>query len=219
MAVACSTSDENPGNVSFNYFPLSMGNTWVYDVNEIIYDTLIQNKKLAYQEKHEITDAFKNDVGETVYVVYISTRANEGTAWTYKKTWSAKISYLNEVIVQEENEAYLKILLPVSNGRTWKGNKYNNIESIRTNGRIDNFVVSEYAKPFATYNKVFKVEESNDSNFSYEDVRYSMYAENIGLVYRINRYIEYCDENDCFGLGLRKHEVTKVQTLVSYEGK
>jgi hypothetical protein len=219
LAVACSTSDENSKTIVFNYFPLSIGNTWIYTVNEVIYDTLIQNKKLDYQEKQEIIDSYTNDLGETIYVLFISTRPNETSAWTYSKTWSAKISYLNEVIVQEENEAYLKILLPVSARRTWKGNKYNNIESIRTNGRIDNFIVDDFEKIFNNYPKTFKVEESDDSNFSYDDIRYSIYAENIGLVYRVNQYIEYCDENDCFGLGLRKHEVTKIHTLVSYEGK
>jgi len=216
---ACSTSDETPNNTGLNYFPLSVGNTWIYDVSEVVYDTLIQDKKLNYQEKHEIIDSYTNDLGESVYVIFISTRSIETAPWTYLKTWSAKISYLNEIIVNEENEPYLKILLPVSAGRTWKGNKYNNVESIRTNGRVDNFVINDFGKTFNGYNKTFKVEESDDSNFSYDDIRYSVYAENIGLVYRLSRYIEYCDDNDCFGLGLRKHEVTKTHTLISYEGK
>lgn len=217
MVAACSTSDENPNRSTFSYFPLAKGNNWIYVVDEIIYDTLIQNKKLHYQEKHEIIDTYANQLGENVYVLHLSTRNNDASAWAYSKTWSAKISYLNEVIVQEENTAYLKILIPIANGLAWKGNKYNDIESIRTNGRIDNFVVGNFKKPFNNYSNTFKVEESNDDNFSYKDVRHSIYAENIGLVYRINRYIEYCDENDCFGLGLRKHEVTKIQTLVAYE--
>lgn len=217
VVAACGASDESPASANLTWFPLAEGYSWVYDVKEVTYDTLIQNKVLTYQEKYEIVDSYKNQLDETVYVMYRSTRDNEVAAWKYADTWSAKISRLNEVIVQEENIAYLKILLPISSGRSWKGNKYNDIESIRTNGRIDNFVIKDLEKPFGMFDKTFKVEESDDDNFSYQDVRYSIYADNVGLVYRINKYIEFCDENDCFGLGLRKHEVTKIQTLVAHD--
>jgi hypothetical protein len=219
LLASCDSSDEKPADSGLRYFPSTIGSFWIYDVNEIVYDTLIQNNVLAYQEKFEVMDEFENQLGERTAIVYIYKRTDDTKAWVYETTWSAKISTLNEIIVIEENVAFLKILLPVTSGSTWKGNKYNDIESKRTNGRIDNFVITDFEKPYNEFPETFKVEESDDTNFSYSDIRYSVYAEQVGLVYRINKYIDYCDENDCFGLGIRKHEVTKIQTLVTYEIK
>lgn len=216
---ACNSKNEKPAETGAKYFPLKVSDTWVYDVTEIIYDSLIQNKKNIYQEQYEIVEETNSQLNENTYVIYVSTRSNESNPWVYSKTWSAKISILNEIIVNEENISYLKILLPIRDGLSWKGNKYNTIESTRTNGRIDNFIIKDFKKPYKDFNSTFKVEESNDINLSYADVRYSVYAENVGLVYRINQYIEYCDQSDCFGQGIRKHEVTKIQTLKSYDLK
>lgn len=212
-------SGEKPAETGAKYFPLKVGNSWIYDVNEVIYDSLIQNKKNSYQERYEIVDQIKSQLNEDTYIFYISSRTNDANPWVYSQTWSAKISILNEVIVNEENISYLRILLPVRDGLSWKGNKYNTIESSRSNGRIDNFVIKDFRKSYKEFVSTFMVEESNDVNLSYSDVRYSIYAENVGLVYRVNQYIEYCDQSDCFGQGMRKHEVTKIQTLKSYDLK
>ena len=216
---SCNTHVEKPPSNGAEFFPLTVGKIWVYDVSEIIYDSLIQNKKKTYQEQYEIVDQIKSQLSEDTYVIYISTRSDESSPWVYSQTWSAKISVLKEVIVNEENIAYLKILLPIRDGLSWKGNKYNTIESLRTNGRIDDFTIKDFKKPYKEFNSTFKVEESNDVNLSYSDIRYSLYAENVGLVYRINQYIEYCDQSDCFGQGIKKHEVTKIETLKSYDFK
>ncbi|HEY8934341.1 MAG TPA: hypothetical protein VIM65_03940 [Cyclobacteriaceae bacterium] len=218
VAVACDSSNEtNYSKTGLNYYPLHVGNSWTYTVSELKFDTLIQNISSSYQEKFEVVDSFQNLSGEAEFVIHLSTRNNEDAAWTYSQTWSARVSALNEILVQEENVTYLEILLPVSNGLSWKGNKYNTIESTRTNNRIDTYVIKDFPKAYNTFSHSFKVQESDDKNFAYEDVRYSIYAENVGLAYRINKYIEYCDDAVCFGLNIRNHEVTKIETLVEYE--
>lgn len=217
IAVACDSSNETKNSkTGLNYFPLHVGNSWTYDVSELKFDTLIQNISSSYQEKFEVVDSFQNLSGEDEFVIHMSTRNNDEAAWTYSQTWSARVTMLNEILVEKENVIYLEILLPVSNGLSWKGNKYNTIESTRTNNRIDTYQVKNFAKSYTTFNHSFTVQESDDKNFAYQDLRYSIYAENVGLVYRINKYIEFCDDAVCFGLNIRNHEVTKIETLVEY---
>jgi hypothetical protein len=216
MLGACHSSDEQRVENGSEYFPLQTGNSWTYDVSEIAYDTAIQNKKVHYQEKFEIADKFSDHDGNDTYVIYRSTRASEAASWTYIETWSAKISDLNELIVSEGDVPYIKILLPVHDGLSWKGNKYNTIEASRSNGRIDNFTITDYQKPFDDHANTLTVTESNDINLSYKDVRYSVYAKDLGLVYAVNNYVEFCDDDSCFGLNLRKHEVTKIKTLIDH---
>jgi hypothetical protein len=213
---ACSSSDEKPVDAGIKYFPLAVGNYWIYDVSEITFDTLIQDITAEYQERFEIADSFKNQLNEDTYVIHLSKRNTSDDAWENIQTWTAKVSNANEIIVTEENVAYVKMVLPVREGVNWLGNKYNTIEAERNNSRIDSYVFQDVKRPFRDYNNTITVQQSNDINLIYKDVRTSTYAENIGLVYQMNNYIDYCDDDACLGLYLRKHEHTKVQTLAEY---
>jgi hypothetical protein len=212
----CNSSSETSFNSDLKYFPLKVGNSWTYNVTETTFDTLIQNIVSSYQEKYEITDTYKSQVNEDVYVIHISKRNTSDDDWQVSETWTAKVSNQNEVIVGEENILYVKMILPVHEGVTWKGNKYNTIEAERNNGRIDNFVYINVKKPYNDFPNTITVLESDDKNFAYKDVRYSVYASDVGLVYRVNNYIDYCDDIDCFGMYIRKHEHTKIQTLIDH---
>jgi hypothetical protein len=212
----CSSSDEKPADTGLKYFPLSVGNYWVYDVSEITFDTLIQDITIDYQERFDVVDSFKNQLNEITYVIHLSKRNTPDDAWENIQTWTAKVSNANEIIVTEENIAYVKLILPVREGSSWLGNKYNTIEADRNNSRIDNYIFQEVNKPFGDYANTITVQQSNDINLVYKDVRASIYAEKIGLVYQINNYIDYCDDDTCLGLYLRKHERTKIQTLAEY---
>ncbi len=209
------SKDEPHIDTSLNYFPLSVGSYWIYDVTEITFDTLTQNKTIAYQEKYEIIDSYKNLLDENTFVIYVSTRDNDTESWTDTKTWSVKMSQLNEVIESEENIAYIKLLIPIRDGLKWKGNKYNTIEADRNNSTIDEFQIIDFKKPFESTNSI-TVQESNEVNFTYKDIRYSTYAESIGLVKRVNNYVEYCTDKFCWGLYIRAHERTKIQTLIDH---
>jgi hypothetical protein len=213
---ACSSSDESQVNNNLKYFPLKVGNTWTYNVSEITYDTLIQNIVIEYQEKFEIIDSYKSQLDEEVYVIHLSTRSDENDDWVSTQTWTAKLSTINEVIVSEENISFVKMVLPVKEGVSWRGNKYNTIEADRNNGRIDNFLFLDVEKSYGDFANTITVQESNDLNFAYKDVRYSIYADGIGLVYNVDSYIDFCDDVDCFGKNVRKHEHTKIQTLVGH---
>ena len=216
MVSACNSTDDKAVDTGLKYFPLTVGSFWIYDVSEVTFDTLAQNKIETYQEKYEVAEGYENELKETVFVMHVSKRNTDNDPWNYAQTWSAKVSLLNEIIVSEENIPYIKLLIPVKEGLTWKGNKYNTIESDRNNGRVDEFSINDFKEPFENFTTTITVYESDDLNFVYKDVRYSVYAEDIGLVYRKNNYVEYCDDIDCFGLYLRKHERTKIQTLKEY---
>jgi hypothetical protein len=213
---ACGSEDEKPVDTGIQYFPLSVGNYWVYDVSEITFDTLIQDITMDYQERYQVVDSFKNQLNEITYVIYLSKRNSTTDEWENMQTWTAKISHTNEIVVTEENIAYIKLVLPVREGTTWLGNKYNTIEADRNNSRIDEYVFQDVKKPFGDFANTVTVQQSNDVNLVYKDIRTSTYAENVGLIYQVNNYIDYCDDNNCLGLYLRKHEQTKIQALAEY---
>jgi hypothetical protein len=215
MAQACS-SEEKPVDLGLKYFPLKVGNVWTYNVSEVTYDTLIQDITTQYQEKHEIIEIYKNQQDDDVYVIHVSKREDSDDGWEAFQTWTAKITTTNEIIVSEENIPYLKMILPVSEGVNWRGNKYNTIESERSNGKVDDFLYLDVTAPYGDFTNTITVQESNDLNLSYKDVRYTIYADGIGVVYEVDSYIAYCDDIDCFGLSMRKHEHTKIQTLVDH---
>jgi hypothetical protein len=214
---ACSSTDENPLDTGLKYFPLQVGNYWIYDVTEITFDTLIQNITENYQERYEVVDSFENQLSEIAYVIHVSKRDDVDAAWEFDQTWTARLSNANEIIVAEENTPYVKLILPIREGATWLGNKYNTIEAERSNSRVDNYVFQNVKDAFDVYNNTITVQESSDLNLIYKDIRSSTYAEEIGLVYRINQYVDYCDENSCLGQYRRKHEQTKIQILAEHD--
>jgi hypothetical protein len=216
LAQGCNTSDEKAVDIGLKYFPLKVGDAWTYNVSEVTYDTLIQNIVKDYQEQYEIVDTYKNQLNENVYVIHLSTRDNVDDDWEASQTWTAKVSKINEVIVSQEAIPFIKMILPVKEGVQWLGNKYNTIEADRNNGRIDTYSYLNVKKSYGDFANTITVQESNDLNLAYKDVRYSVYADSVGLIHRIDSYIDYCDAADCFGQYVRKHEHTKIQTLVEH---
>jgi hypothetical protein len=214
---ACS-SDEKPVDNGMTYFPLNVGNYWVYQVSEVIFDTTTQNIVKDYQQKLSVENSFKNSLGEDNYVIYMSQRDNDDDAWEYKETWSVKISSLNELIVNEENIPYVRLIFPVTEGLAWNGNKYNGLEEV--NNETNEYKIVDYKQPYNDYLNTVTVEEADELNFVYKDMRYFVYAKDVGLVYHIDSYIDYCNEqnaeSNCFGLYIRMHERTKIETLIEH---
>ena len=122
----------DPGNdLTFStdekYFPLQVGNYWIYEVSETKI-TLNISEEADYQIKIITTDSFSNVEGKYSYILTRFRRNTGNDPWVSLDTWVARRND-KELIVTQENVPYVKLSFPIVGGKEWNANRYNNEET------------------------------------------------------------------------------------------
>jgi hypothetical protein len=180
--VGCNRNDDSalPPRIGVNYFPLKVGQTWVYKVDSIAYDDngpIQAIDTFYYQYKEQITEYIIDDMGQPLYIINRYYRLHDSDNWQQVRNYSAQIVD-NKVERVEENTRYVKLVFPLKSRNTWNGNMFN-AKGTQIYKLID------YEFPYTFQSSVYrsiKVEQVNILNFIEEIIRYEKYAENIGMV-------------------------------------
>jgi hypothetical protein len=213
VVISCDSSDEtNPIDTSKNYLPLQKGRFQIYDVAETKY-TLGVPETFAFELKTVITDSFPNAEGNFTYVIHRSKRSPGETNFADLDTWSGRIND-REVVVNEENISFLKIKLPVAEGREWNGNAYNTqdediyaFEEIQTSYTVDG----------ETFADCIVINQNDNQDFVVTlDQRKEVYAKNVGLIYKEVTLLNYCTIGSCLGQQQVESGVIYKQSIKSY---
>jgi len=205
---SCNTDELAPVN-NRDYFPLKVGSRWLYSVSETVYDEINDPVTETYEEEWIAVDSFPGQGSQIVYVLN-RFKKNDNMAVALE-TWSARIND-SELVIQEGNEAFVRLSFPVKTGVQWNMNRYNSREEdlalIISTGRIS--TAEEEFESGAM------VEQHNEVNALEEDIRRETYAFQVGLVESYYRVIENCvDFNGCSQPIVAGVEQTR--TLLSYE--
>jgi len=208
---ACGSNEVHKTDIGLDYFPLRKGFYQIYQVDGTQYSEVADPQAFHHELMVEVVDSFPNtnNSGYT-YVIYRSERDDATSEWTYKETWSARIEG-NEVVQNEGNASYVKLILPIKNGTTWNGNKYNNMAA-------DAYLVKMVDEPQTvngiTFDKALVIEqEKNEDPIVFRDIRIEYYARGAGLIYKEFTQLNYCTDNDCLGQQQVKSGVTYVQKI------
>lgn len=172
-------------NLGFDYYPVNTGSIWVYDVDSISYDNntgVTKIDTITYQYKELISSTFKDISGNKAQLLNRFYRANDSDSWSQANTWTVLVT--NEKAERvEENIRFVKIVFPVVVNKRWNGNMYNTKESeqyrIMYTNRREN-----YGGVF--YNNTMMVQQARELNAVDEILKQEIYAQNIGLVYKIS---------------------------------
>ncbi len=225
ILVGCQSREIRPKGTGTGYFPLKSGGYWVYDVEETKISQVGGQTAETYELKIEITDSLALSSG-TTYVLQRFKRPDASQAWTATGTWSASKDQF-QAIVQEGNVTYVRLSFPMLEGKTWDGNKLNNLGGTErcADGSIhcDNYVEADLNKRFespgiAFDNTVTIVENNMADPIVGQDVRTSVYANAIGLVYHESILLAYCTVGTCIGKQVVDNGVILKQTIKSYGG-
>src|SRR5882762_10342338 len=115
LLVGCSSSD-SPQISDQSYFPLRVGNFWIYQINEtgILRLVCTGNGQTVknYQLKELISDSLKNSEGGYTYTIHRYTRPDSTQPWGDLNTWTTRTNS-NQVIVSESNIPYVKFIYPL----------------------------------------------------------------------------------------------------------
>ncbi len=195
--VACSTEEVDIplNNNSAPYFPMYIGLTNTYQIDEVIFlnEGLVRDM-LSYQLQERVVDEFIDDTGQQVYVIDRFKRNSEQDAWIYDLSWQAFIGN-NQAVRIENNRKFIKMQFPLTEGLEWNGNAFFDASApvLVGNEHIDYYKYwksridrMNYTEVIGTtsYDQVIAITLADEENRLELRKGMEKYAEGIGLVYK-----------------------------------
>jgi hypothetical protein len=214
LAIGCDGDEYTAPEIGLEYFPMQTGAYQIYSVEKTEYSETNDPVTEEYEMRVEVVDSFPSTVDELTYVIHRSTRNNPNEDWTALDTWSVRGND-REVVVNEGNVPYVKLIFPVREGSKWNGNKYNTQP-------LDEYELTDLKSSFETMegttfdNTLTVVHENDDDIIVFRDQRKEVYALDVGLVYREIVQIHYCVDDFCHGQQIIENGIEYRQTLKAY---
>lgn len=198
LMVDCQTStDPTPDGSA--YFPLQTGDYWIYQVTQENYSLTSGATRLVFQLQQKIGSSFTRN-GQEYFQLEESTRKSDQSDWQINAIRTVYKS-LSEVVSQENNVPTLNLVFPVSATTSWNVNTYNALpDSLKL--RYQNI-----GRPFTSgkqqFEQTISVVGPNDSTLVDAHKYQRVYAPNVGLIYRENASLAYCQTTpECIGKGI-----------------
>jgi hypothetical protein len=189
---SCETSELSPGDspTGQEYFPIQVGNFWVYRVDTTQYTFAGEVKKGSYFLKEVISDSLPDQEGSKVFRIEIYKTLDTTKAWEIDSVWVVRVGN-DKIIRTENNRPFVKLLFPLREGSRWDGNQYNTNQdsnsvfwyTLRNLGVYRRFQNQE----IETVEVVQKIDSNCVNNSYYSEV----YYKNIGLGFRRKSFLEY----------------------------
>lgn len=193
---ACKKTTDNNNYTTHDhgYYPLKIGKYVVYDVDSIIWDDFhCVVDTHHYQMRYDVTDTFTDNQHRFSYTINVLNRKADTMQWQVDHVFYVTDS-ASRLEVVENNLRFIKLVYPVTEGTTWKGNAYIpsadqdytyfdnwNYKYVNTGQSFDNGKVR--------YDNTVTVTEDNDSlntppNYSFRTYAKEAYSYNVGMIYR-----------------------------------
>ncbi len=186
--------DYKPKSNDNVYYPLSIGSTWIYELDSVIFDNAGTKIDTFHGlVKETIIDSFTSNAGLKTYTIERYNKKGDG--WEVTDIWSTSKT-ANQVTRTEDNLKFIKMVSPIEKKQSWDGNAYIDTENLIV--KIAGESIKMYEQWYYRYTDI-GIEETIGEN-TYDDVvvvqevdkdtklekRFSVekYAKNIGLVYK-----------------------------------
>lgn len=123
---SCKKPDDRPAapQAEQEYYPLEKGKWVLYEVDSTIWDdTFCIERFYNYQVMHRVADTFTDNQGRPSYRVETYIRKKVQDDWTPHSVFYATNTKVTLEIVYDQLR-YIKMVFPINDGTTWKGNNY-----------------------------------------------------------------------------------------------
>ena len=190
--VSCNeTREVGPETLGFEYYPLNVGQSRIYDVEEIRY-LITGFDTTVYQLRETIFDSITS-LDQVNYLLRREVRASSDDEWESDSVWTVTrtSSYLS---ITENNIPFIKLTFPVREGREWDGN------SLNTKSALTYYyqqVTSPLIDSINNERHIRLIIEDIEENVTGVDLRSEVYVEGIGLVEKDYLSQTKCTASDC----------------------
>ena len=184
-----------------DYYPLQAGKYITYNLDSTVFINFgTKDTVINYQVQDRVDSQITDNLGRPAYRIYRYIRKNSSQAWTPNNTFLA-IPTNNSIEFVENNLRFQKLVLPIENGTTWKGNSYidayslnstlkylddwdYSYDSVGATIKLGNIPVSNSIK--VNQRDEFLGQDPKLPTTQYAEKNYSVekYAKGVGLVYK-----------------------------------
>ncbi len=192
----------SPTVENVEYYPLKVGNYSIYQVQKSNYG-LTGRTDTSFQLKNVFQESWTDLEGDASVKIARYKKGENAISFVLDSIWHAKTKS-SQVIVTENNVPFLKLHMPLSEGKVWNGNLFNSSEA-------QNYKVSNLATPWGEFANTVTIVQQNVSNRLYREYIAEIYAKDIGLVYRELQNVKLE-----FSTGRITEGTVVKQTLTSY---
>ena len=182
-----------------NYFPTKSGRSITYRLDSTIFIGSNSNKIIRSYIVRDVYDTtLLDNLGKTSYLFKRSIRNTiDTTKWDLLLTYRVSIDS-SKISVIENNLRFIKLVSPLREGQTWKGNSFINTNENTGLSYLDGWEYT-YGKPNESqlinrlpFNETITVFQKNDTIGNpfdrklYSSIVFSkeIYAKEVGLVYK-----------------------------------
>ncbi len=177
-----------------DYYPVSIGQYRVYDVQEINYK-LTGFDTSFYQLRETIFDSLVSQ-DQVSYLIRRDKRTNALEQWSSDSVWTASVTQ-NYLAISENNVPFMKLTFPVKIGKEWDGNSLN---SKAATTYYYTSVDEQLVDSVSLDNHIRLIVEDIAPNIVNQDERSEIYVRGIGLVQKHYMTLQFCTV-DCNELG------------------
>lgn len=176
------------------YYPMEVGRFWEYEVVEHHWDFNTDSAS-TYRIREEVDTVYTGAAGERVFhlVRYRQNGADTLSVW---RPDSARDIVLTAALVRRtaNNVPTVELRFPVREGRGWDPNAYNAGDSTqRAYSAVDRPVTLQNGR---TFERTLRVVDEPQVSAVENRQQESVYAWNLGCVYRRRTVLDYCNQSE-----------------------
>ena len=193
----CSQPDTDaiPFSYDTHYFPLDSGSWRIYQVTQITIDTPVNLfDTLNYELKEVNSGYFTDAANDSMMKIERFIRLSTDESWSPVSVWSAGVID-HKAIQVEDNEKYVKINFPAELDKTWDGDAYNRLDTLK----MYSYTITSLNEPdvinLSAFDSVLVVNQKDDLTLINKLFYQEKYAYGVGMVERtrVDIYSEFPD--------------------------
>jgi len=207
--ISCKKESANFSSESINdYYPLQVGKYITYNLDSTVFINFGQKDTIiSYQVQDRVDAQITDNLGRQAYRIIRSIRKDTSQAWAANNTFMV-VPTDNSIEYVENNLRFLKLVSPVKQDFSWKGNSYIDTYSINSDLKyLDgwDYIYDSIDVPLVinslTIDSTLKVTERDEflgqdpsiPGTQYAEKSYALekYGKGIGLIYREFLHWEY----------------------------
>ncbi|WP_375558887.1 hypothetical protein ACE193_14235 [Bernardetia sp. OM2101] len=211
---SCQDDPEEPNDITIgqSFYPIQKGQFQTFLVNQTRFALNEDPVTITYQLKEVIGDEFLGENGEKLNEVLRYVRPNGLEVFRLDSVFSVRKDE-NVVVKMEHNIPYIKMDFPIEEDKTWNGNLFN----VRP---AKDYLAQDVNAPksvgSSNFSNTITVIESQDSSLVDKELRYEIYADEVGLIYKKTESLLYCNQPECFGQKIIERGIISELTIFDW---